>query len=566
MANQYANDPCCSHCGIQREEFNKEHPVSQGFFAKHCNLCLGNDASGKPISHDQCLYCPKKMASKSIDAVYGHYKGHGCLIKRDHTTRDVHRERNPEHYPDLDLNQSYGLMLTWQHVCRESPDERIAAYWNNFVQVPSSISYNMRDIRDGYREAFSEFFQMGPILLHDHVGDASNPLLLGSLIAYLGNISPETEGKKTFVNPLMLGSEARKNPQVAIMEGSYGAGYGPLAYNTLCPFMSDDACGPKPITVHIDSSWNERQIKKQIERQIGDAKTHDCIALIVEIVRSKDGWVMDPNVWKATVSACKKHQMVLIVDEALTAIRCGAPFAHQLNKFRIHGRPDLVLFGKGIRTSGVAIDWKGINIQQLQQDTIEKQVGVITLWQARFTETATPEVLLQSWGTISLARQQNWPQRAIAIGQTLRNVLIESGVQRESISGLHSFIWLRRGDRAVASLGVMLAYAGKDYARWLPLMDEVMTSEAELNMKVFGLGSRSHRRQLADFMVKKGWWHGYCSRCGDEMETGEDREGVHKRCISCFARPCASCEPGDHLCPMEVDGWSIDSTSVSPNK
>lgn len=39
-------------------------------------------------------------------------------------------------------------------------------------------------------------------------------------------------------------------------------------------------------------------------------------------------------------------------------------------------------------------------------------------------------------------------------------------------------------------------------------------------------------------MVKKKWWHGYCSQCGDAIEAEEDREGVRERCMTCFARPC----------------------------
>ena len=57
--------------------------------------------------------------------------------------------------------------------------------------------------------------------------------------------------------------------------------------------------------------------------------------------------------------------MVLIVDEALTIIRCGAPFAHPLYLYRRHGHPDLILLGKGIQTCGVAVDLKAINMQSV---------------------------------------------------------------------------------------------------------------------------------------------------------------------------------------------------------
>ena len=38
----------------------------------------------------------------------------------------------------------------------------------------------------------------------------------------------------------------------------------------------------------------------------------------------------------------------------MMAIRCRAPFAYQRSEY--HGRPDLVLFGKGVKTNGIAID------------------------------------------------------------------------------------------------------------------------------------------------------------------------------------------------------------------
>lgn len=81
----------------------------------------------------------------------------------------------------------------------------------------------------------------------------------------------------------------------------------------------------------------------------------------------------------------------------------------------------------------------------------------------------------------------------------------------------------------------MSANAGPHYTRWLPSVDTVMMSEEETRNKAFGLGSLTHRRQVVIYFLKNGWWLGYCSRCGDTLETGEDREGVRDRCMICFA-------------------------------
>lgn len=522
----------CPQCGLTRDEFSHLHKSIYwpGVFAKHRHLCLGTDDSGRQL-HDHCLICGKKNSSMTTDAMYKHYTAkHGQSLNEAHTILDIHREHRPHEYPDLDLNQHYGLLITHQNAVQAN--KKIAGYWTIFLTAPATIHYEMRDIRDHYREAFFDFFDVDPISLHGHVSDAANPFVLESLLMHMSNVFPNG------VAPRAFGKTAR----LAIMEGSYGMGFGPLAYSAPCSWSSSVACGPEPVIV--------RMIPDMISQQIKKAKAKKCIALLVAIVRSSDGGVMTANEWLATLQACKEYGMVLVVDEAMTAIRCGAPFAHQLPEYKCHGRPDLILFGKGIRTNGIAVDWQGINLQRLGQVSLEDRLEAITLWQKRFTETAPPEALLQSWGTIVLAQEQEWPQRAIKIGKILRSILTSFNMKNTSISGLHILIWLRRSDPALCKLAVVSANAGEIYTRWLPLMDSVMASEAEMTSKVFGLGSRQYRKLLGAYLIKKDWWLGYCSLCGDAMETGGDREGARERCLKCFVRPCDVCEPGDHVCAL----------------
>lgn len=518
----------CTQCGLSRKEFHEEFGQSQPF-AKHRHLCLGRDDSGMWL-HGRCLICAKNLFSLSIEAVYKHYARHSHNLNEDHTVRDIHRDFHPEDYPDLDLNHHYGQLLTRQNVTQAN--KIISGYWKTFIETPAMIYHEVRDIRDYYREAFFDFFDVDPISLHGHVSDAANPFVLGSLLRHLENVFRDR------VTPSTFGEDAR----VAVMEGSYGMGFGPLAYNAPCPWSSDAACGPKPVIVRMDSNTIQKQIKA--------AKASKCVALLVAIVRSSDGTVMTTAQWRAIIEACDKYRMYLVVDEAMTAIRCGAPFAHQLPDYKYHGRPDLVLFGKGIRTNGIAVDWRGVNFRRLGEVSLEDRVNAIILWEKRLTETAPPEILLQSWGTITLACKQGWPQRAIKIGQVLRNVLATFNIRPSSISGLHSLLWLSRHDGALNKLAVMSANAGNDYTRWLPLMDSIMTSEATMMTKVFGFGSRQHRKLLAAYLIKRNWWLGYCSVCGNAMETGDDRIGARERCMECFARPCDVCEPGEHVCQM----------------
>lgn len=110
----------------------------------------------------------------------------------------------------------------------------------------------------------------------------------------------------------------------------------------------------------------------------------------------------------------------------------------------------------------------------------------------------------------------------------------------------------------------MSANAGLDYTRWLPSMDTVMMSEEEMRNKAFRLGSLTHRRQVMECFLKKGWWLGYCSRCGDTLETGEIR-GVRVRCMICFARSCEICEPGPHECFSDEEGYGLPFRSSLRN-
>ena len=129
-------------------------------------------------------------------------------------------------------------------------------------------------------------------------------------------------------------------------------------------------------------------------------------------------------------------------------------------------------------------------------------------------------------------RKREHSSSSNSIGQTLRAILLSFGLEATPIGGLHSLIWLLRGDGVVENTAVMSANAGEHYTRWFPLMDTVTMPEDEPREKVFGLGSLTHRRQVAEYLVKKGWWLGYCSRCGKVMETGSATNSIHQSSLT----------------------------------
>ena len=452
-------------------------------------------------------------------------------------------------------------------------------------QTPSLIQYLTFDIRESYQEAFHNYFKADVISLHGHVSDAANPSLLMSLLLHLtdvangaGNDSAGRSGSDSAsssasdhesssasdsasnsasdaasssagdlvssslsgtlgVDVDLLEHANMENPRIALARGCYGAVFGPMAYQSVLPYARPLANGPKPFII-------KTQAPNKISNQVRRAKAQGCIALIVEIVRAADGSVISDVAWKFLVNACRKHCLVLIVDEALTAMRCGAPFAYQLPQYADSGFPDLVLFGKAVRTNGIAIEWRGINIQKLR---IHNRLLAALHWQDRFTAVATAQDLLVSWGTLILAEREDWTDRATAIGRLLRDMLSREGIRPQLIRGLHGLIYIRQKDYVTAS-PIMVANSGT-FVRLLPTMDEVMTSEDQLLTKVFGRSSIPHRAELAVFLRSEDFAMHWCSKCGAAV----DEEKLHnetKSCDRCVVSQCEDCEPGAHVCPM----------------
>jgi len=451
--------------------------------------------------------------------------------RQDHRDRDVeeHGESCPMDFPAMDFHQTYGSFLTRKNPISQAVDPDVAKYWNMLSIDPAMLQHYANDIGKRYRSAFKRFFNLDPISVHGHVSDAANPFVLTSLLLHL------TAGSADDSDVSFLGEDDRLAPRMAITDASYGAGYGPLAYNSAVPLIRELACGAKPFVVNT-------RTPAKIDKQVRLAKEEGCVALVAEIVRAADGTVISEAQWKALLEACKKHCLILVVDEALTAIRCGAPFAHQLPQYRSSGLPDLVLFGKAVRTHGIAIEWQGINIQKL---AFTDQLYTIQHWQERYTEMASPADLLTSIGTLTLAKREDWPQRAQKIGAVLRDIINSEGYARPSaIGGLHSLIYLRQKDYSRNTSPVMGAYAGK-YIRWLPVVDDVMMSKDELQVKVFGRGSLAYRKQVAKWFERMKLQPRWCARCG--AAAGIKRKRLCPRCV---ANRCEDCEPRAHVCPM----------------
>ena len=135
------------------------------------------------------------------------------------------------------------------------------------------------------------------------------------------------------------------------------------------------------------------------------ARKAGCRTFVTEIVRSLDGQVLSAENWNFIAERCIENSMFLIADESLKAIRCVAPFACQRKGYSRY-RPDMVFFGKGMKLSGAAIDWKGITMSRMGYDAYELRVDALLRWQMRFTRDASIADFIMGIAIIRTAKRE----------------------------------------------------------------------------------------------------------------------------------------------------------------
>lgn len=157
-------------------------------------------------------------------------------------------------------------------------------------------------------------------------------------------------------------------------------------------------------------------------RELRALQNRGYIGILFEIVSANGGMVISSEQWNMLAESCLQCELFLVVDEALTAVRCGAPFAFQRPEYAKY-EPSFILFGKGIRVSGLAVNPRGVMISKLGLDQ-QNLIRFCTLWADRLPSSVLPfPVLLESLGTLRLIRQKNLPERSERIGLYLRELL-----------------------------------------------------------------------------------------------------------------------------------------------
>lgn len=505
---------------IDRLTCKKCNKMFKEGLAAHELVCTHEDFS-------ICVDCGERIDIPEL--LIQHYASrHNCDIRN--ITIEAHWARKNQHlFPQLDLHSGYGRYLTTRSpVSGPHADREVKKLWSTFSTNPMALEGEEKwDLIQKHRKSFEALFNATPVRFHQHVSDI-NPPSIHSLLQTL-------QGESSYKTNVLTASKT--SPNFACTEGSFGSCYGGGANTSSYEKARSTACGLPYVEIQTIG-----KSAISIEEQLMLARKKGCFALIVETVRWKDGRVMLPNEWSNIREACIKSDVVLIVDETLTLLRCGKPFAFQRAEYG--GRPDMAFFGKGLNTAGVALDWQGPWLSKLKLTEASREEGYTNL--QIVSDILETGCAIRSLGIIRLALQENWAERSLRIGEILENFARRSSDGKATedidIQGLGCLLYLKARD--VFHHSVQSASGGTGAVRWIPVLDNDMEDITKLQTKLFGPLSITHRRLLGHKLSALGMLPSTCSNCGDHCP----REGA-VFCSQCCIAVCEFCKDGaPHYC------------------
>jgi hypothetical protein len=292
-------------------------------------------------------------------------------------------------------------------------------------------------------------------------------------------------------------------------------------------------------------------------RTLTDAKRRGCIGVIIEIVQNQaSGRVLSPHELHNLREACTETGLLLAVDEALTAIRCGAPFAHQRPEYSGTVSPDLVFFGKALVASGVGIRFDAPFTSKLGIRTTLDRRNALEVWQYTGTQAMPLPLLISALGALEMAIAGDWVGRSKVIGRNIRE-LVSASARRLSqcgtsgsdkvLGGLECFIFVRID--VSATFMVMAATNGgpsTGWVRWLPRLDAHLMEEATL-ASILSAPGTEWRKNLSVALERMGMEPEWCFWCGNHARNTRD-----VWCRTCCINACdvAGClqQLGMHQC------------------
>lgn len=277
------------------------------------------------------------------------------------------------------------------------------------------------------------------------------------------------------------------------------------------------------------------------------AKKEGCVAVVSDLVNASDGSVFPPESFRLLRSCCDQARICLLVDEAMTAIRCGAPLVSQRPEYFEDGslQPDMVAFGKGMGISGVAINFNGLMMRHLAFHKPELIRQSIRFWRSMVTRPIATPVLIEALGILNLAEAEDWPARSEQIGSAFREFILRyagnDGHGKEIIRGLGAFIAV---DREISKkFNVMAAFRRRSsWARWIPKLNSAAAVDHQaIERYLVGAEAKPLRQALTKEAQKQGTKPLWCWVCGIDAS-------VEDWCRICFLGYCGTeiCAKGFH--------------------
>ncbi|KAI8627920.1 hypothetical protein F5Y19DRAFT_440396 [Xylariaceae sp. FL1651] len=449
---------------------------------------------------------------------------------------------------DHDLNSAWGSIYTSRSTVA---DEEVFPLWQQYASDKGAVDRKYQSLLHEYTDLFSNVFGgYYPISMHAHATDsllpttiaslmlntvATSPLVLNSpALKPKANEDPEDTGKRIrdFALSFLGWDEAHVlAPNFIVADNIYGAGYGPLAHTSKEWEISAIASGPKPIIADMKGTSVEK-----LNTLFAEAKARGCIAVVFDVVSTEDGSVLPPDRFRIIKACCAQNRLLLVLDETMAAIRCGAPFAFQRPEYSDMGadtQPDLVIFGKGIGVSGIAIGFEGVitkGLTYVQPDDIRQ---TIRYWRALVSRPIRLPILLEALSILRAAQRENWPARSEQIGDAVRDVIQEldpSTREPGALQGMGAVIAVNR--EVAMRFRVMSAIRRRSpWVRWMPKLDSASANRDQLKKQVFGQESKEQRHILSREAEQCGTIPLWCFICGIEA-TSEDW------CRTCYLSFC----------------------------
>ncbi|KAI1764552.1 pyridoxal phosphate-dependent transferase [Hypoxylon sp. FL1150] len=341
---------------------------------------------------------------------------------------------------DHDFHSAWGSVYTNHSTVG---DKETLPLWEQYAVNKGAVDRRYQLLLNEYTDLFSKVFGgYYPISMHAHATDSLIPTTIASLILNTAATSPlvldsPTLRPKADEKPEETGVRVRNfalnllgwdethvlSPNFVVADNIYGAGYGPLAHTSKEWEINAIAAGPKPVVVNMREADEET-----LNAQFAEAKSKGCIAVVFDIVSTEDGLVMAPEKFGMVKACCARNRLLLIVDETMTAMRCGAPFAFQRPEYAREGaeyQPDFVIFGKGIGVSGIAIGFGGVITQNLTYTKPEDISQTIRFWRALVSRPIRLPILLEALSILHASVKENWPEQSEQIGNAIRDILRE---------------------------------------------------------------------------------------------------------------------------------------------